>query len=1307
MRQLALFLFILFNFSLINGQVVTIGSGNNTNTSIPSVLSQNYSYSQQIYTASELDGAAPICGISLFKTSSGTIYRYVTVYLGNTEQSEFSSNDNWIPAGELTVVFSGIVKFLPNTWSYISFDTPFQYDGVDNLVIAFDDNTQIKEAAQTFKTFSTPNGSIYKSSDISNPDPASPPVGTRVHARNQIKIHKCTPTPMSNSPIHTCDLLYSDPGGMDNYSPNQNFTQVITSSSPNSRLEVRFLDFNLADGDTLWIYNGNSTNAPLVGIFGVYVNPFSFTSSGGSLTFKFKSDNSIESAGWLAQIECRSCTPVATTTGSPCQPDPNSITGYAAKPFCTDENPMGITYPSGISGSTESYITAPGCLGSTPAPAWYFMRINTPGDLLIYISQTSIASGAGIDVDFACWGPFYADNQNDFMQRWCCGEYNLYDESASTHKHPNGVHTNDMGGYPISNLVDCSYHIESTEWAFIPNAQEGQYYILLITNYRRHPGIIYFNTVSEYTTATTDCSVLASITGSGHICEGESIYLNSNNNQPDITHSWSGPNGFTSTYPNPIIPGATSANSGTYYLTVTNQAGNSSTDSTQVFVHPIPSVTLSSSALSICSGESVTLTADGANSYSWSHDLGPGSQHTTIPPNNTNYIVIGNSYGCIDTAQITITVNPSPQVQIQEPMGEMCPNSATISINSISFGGSPGYSYSWSGVGIVNQNSSTTQFTPNITHCDTEIPVTLEVTDQNLCTGRDSISINVSDIINPQFTTLPFPFQYATGTFPNYTMPDLTDLVRNNSSDNCWNINQLNISQSIAAGAILNENCYVQVTVTDPCGNSSTASVRIIIPFYVQMTDSTQVSCFGGNDGSATVSGYGGIPPYQYQWSNSASPGGTVNSSLQAGNYQVTVTDSLGVSLSAYVTITQPNLLSVNYTTTDTYCERNNGKFEVIPAGGTPPYQYSWSNGENSAQVLSLEAGLYSCTITDIHGCTTSLHDTIHKLNPMEITGIIGYRETCNQHNGAIEITFSGGTAPYEYQWNSGSGSSGNNITQLASGYYFVTVTDQYGCTDTTSVEIGGVDFTASVLEVTPSYCEQNDGTVTLSLTGDVENPHIDWGPVLHHNHLYAYQLSGGSYTVYVEDYGCVDTVTFEIEEIPKPVACFEHEPNNELMVNQLIYFFNCSTDGESYEWKLGDGSSYVGYDAQHRYLSTGIYKVTLVTTNQYACVDSSSVNILISGEITVFIPNSFTPNHDGVNDVFIPIFSSVSETGYQLSIFNRWGEIIFQTTNPSDGWDGTHQNKAVPSGTYSYLLYFQNDNGKGFKRTGSINLIR
>ncbi|HQQ21668.1 MAG TPA: CUB domain-containing protein, partial [Bacteroidales bacterium] len=509
MKQLVLFLFVLCNFSFINGQVVTIGSGNSINTLIPSVLSQNYSYSQQIYTATEVGDAALICGISFHKNSTGTIYRYVTIYLGHTQQSQFSSDNSWIPSGELTVVFSGIVKFLSNDWSYISFDTPFQYDGISNLVIAFDDNTQIKEETQTFRVFSTSNNSsIYTSSNTNNPNPTSPPVGTRLNVRNQIKIHKCAPTPMSNTPVTTCNLLYSDPGGMDNYSPNQTFTQVITSSTTNNRLEVRFLDFNLEDGDTLWIYNGNSINAPLIGVFGIYVDPFTFTSSGSSLTFRFKSDNNIESAGWLAQIQCRSCTPIATTTGSPCQPDPNSSTGYAAKPFCTDENPYGITYPSGTSGNTTAYITAPGCLGSTPAPAWYFMRINEPGDLLIFISQTS-ASGYGLDVDFACWGPFYADNQNDFMQRWCCGEYIFYDGYIPSHRPLNGNHTNSMGGYPVSNLIDCSYHWESTEWAFIPNAQEGQYYILLITNYSRSPGVISFNTVPQYTTGSTDCSLLA------------------------------------------------------------------------------------------------------------------------------------------------------------------------------------------------------------------------------------------------------------------------------------------------------------------------------------------------------------------------------------------------------------------------------------------------------------------------------------------------------------------------------------------------------------------------------------------------------------------------------------------------------------------------------------------------------------------------------------------------------------------------------------------------------------------------------
>ncbi|HHT51616.1 MAG TPA: hypothetical protein GX007_00330 [Bacteroidales bacterium] len=97
MKKLLFFLSILFSFSVVNGQIVTIGSGNSTDTLMPSLLSQNYSYSQQIYTVAEVEGASTICGISLFKTSNSTIYRYAKVYMGHTEQSQFNADNNWIP----------------------------------------------------------------------------------------------------------------------------------------------------------------------------------------------------------------------------------------------------------------------------------------------------------------------------------------------------------------------------------------------------------------------------------------------------------------------------------------------------------------------------------------------------------------------------------------------------------------------------------------------------------------------------------------------------------------------------------------------------------------------------------------------------------------------------------------------------------------------------------------------------------------------------------------------------------------------------------------------------------------------------------------------------------------------------------------------------------------------------------------------------------------------------------------------------------------------------------------------------------
>jgi hypothetical protein len=176
-------------------------------------------------------------------------------------------------------------------------------------------------------------------------------------------------------------------------------------------------------------------------------------------------------------------------------------------PFCTDENPYGITYRSGITGEAGfPQRGAMGCLGNSPGPVWYYMQIDQPGDLLIYIEQYSIIAHRLLDVDFACWGPFQATSKREFLHK-LKNSYELNVDRCSSHRPSNGDHSNDMGGFPHNNLVDCSFYPDGTEWCYIPNAKSGEWYLLLITNYSRQPGKIHFERVDEHSTATTRCDV--------------------------------------------------------------------------------------------------------------------------------------------------------------------------------------------------------------------------------------------------------------------------------------------------------------------------------------------------------------------------------------------------------------------------------------------------------------------------------------------------------------------------------------------------------------------------------------------------------------------------------------------------------------------------------------------------------------------------------------------------------------------------------------------------------------------------------
>lgn len=1268
-------------------QIITIETATLSTTILPTKTDSNYSYSQQIYTNTEITQGGVICGISFRTTTLYPFSRTVKIYLGHTSQSTFTSSGNWIPGSSLTQVFSGIVPLVNNNWVYIPFDIPFTYNGTQNLVIAMDDNTQIMESSASFQYSSAANKSLFFNSSTINPTITSPPNGIISDIRNNIKIHFCSPTIMTNTPITGCEILYSDPGGLSNYSSNHNYTQTITASTlPNTSLVVDFLELSIGTGDTLWIYNGPSTLSPLIGFYTNITYPFQYSGSGTSLTFRFKSDNINSASGWLARIYCSSCDPVSILSGSPCQPNAQNSTGYAASPFCTDVNPYGITFPSATTGNGDVFLTTPvGCLTSVPRPAWYFMQINTPGNMLINISQTS-NFGIPIDVDFACWGPFYALNQADFMHRLCCGEYDLYRASGNTHVPTNGNHTNNMGGYPINNLIDCSWAPNSTEWCYIPNAQSGQFYILLITNYSLNSGTITFNTVSQYTTATTDCSLLAQVSNNGPLCSGGNIQLTCNNPQANAIYSWTGTNGFTSNLPNPIISNATTSNSGVYTLIMTVNNQTSPPATTNVVVNPVPNVNVSASSLSICKGTNTILTASGATSYTWSNGLGTGNSKTISPNTTTTYSVTGTTAGCTDTAMITITVRTIPSTQLTTPASNYCPNSNTIAVSTMTTGGGGTYSYSWTGTNISNVNNSNTQITINPSNCNILYTAIVTATDQYGCWGKDTARYHVIDTTPPLIAPLTFPIQTASGTYPNYSIPDFYNLVMNNCSDNCYPDNLLTYTQTPAAGASISNNTYVTISVTDPCGNSKTTYIRVILPLYVYISDSVNVSCYNGNNGSATVSISGGISPYSMVWNTTPIQTTITAINLVAASYQVTITDSLGTIATTSVQITQPTL----FTTTlnpiaSSFCPNNgNITLNTNTFGGAPPYQYAWSgngianNNTNSNLVIidstdCNETYQPIVSVTDQMGCIASdtcLFTIIDTIPPQFTTLPFGIQVaagtfpnyTVPDFSLLVLANCSDNCWPNNQLTYNQSLTAGSTIT--TSTYVAVTITDPCGNFRTTYIRLilplhGVMSNSQNV-----NCYGQNNGSATVTPYGGIAPYTYSWNTSPIQNNATASQLTAGNYVVTITDsLGTNVQVSVTIMQPPvlnslisaTHVLCYgENNGSTQVTVSG-------GTPGYNYLWNNG------GTTASIYNLSSGNYLVTI--TDAHSCTSTSQIAINQPAALTLQSNVTSGLCQSGTGEIQIVTFGGISpytylwNSGATASTISNLGTGIFSCT--------------------------------------------
>jgi gliding motility-associated-like protein len=801
-------------------------------------------------------------------------------------------------------------------------------------------------------------------------------------------------------------------------------------------------------------------------------------------------------------------------------------------------------------------------------------------------------------------------------------------------------------------------------------------------------------------------AIAVTISGSGLTCSGNgsgSATANPTGGTAPYTYLWS--DGQTTAT-------ATGLNASTYTVLVVDANGCSSNAQTTLS-QPTPVVATQVSSTDIscnggADGSATVMGSGGSAPYTYNWDNGQTGATATGLAAGTYTATITDANGCDATISVNIFEPAVLEIPQITTTNVSCKGGADGSASAFVNGGTFPYSFSWS-------NGETTQVINNLAAGTYFVTVT----DGNGCTANSSVIItepaaflvgviNVNDALCDGTASGQLAAVISGGTLP--ASGDYTYVWSNGASTP--------VVSAVTAGTysltVIDANgCTLDLSAT--VGNGGSINANIVA--------SADASCFGGNDGSATVTATGGTGGLTYQWSDPAGQTNPTATNLAAGTYYVTVNDANGCAVVDSVTVGEADAFTINTNVTDVACfGENSGQLSITGASVTPG-QILWSNGQVGNAASNLSAGAYSVTVTSIDGCTQTFNYNITQPTALELSIDQTSPILCNDDStGALAATVNGGTANYSYSWTDGV--NGPNRNNLPAGTYTLQVTDANGCTVAEVSQLGNptaIGF--SFVDAMGVACVgDNNGFIQVQGTG---------GSTALGNYEYSLDgqnwqsgnlfpnLTDGQYDIYVRDLnGCTAEDSVEVAAADSfLITAFNTTLDSTGVVEygdsiNLEITLNEPT-GAVVSWiELNNGTT---LDSALAILvnptEASIYRFTAVSPA--GCVVDTSLTVQVDKPRRASAPTAFTPNSDGTNDAFF--IQAEAERVSQVQsfrVYDRWGELVFESINsqpndPQAGWDGTFKGKPMQGGVFAWYAEVEFIDGHVEVLRGEVTLLR